>query len=287
MRTNRTNRWIWFAAGLVAAGLSLPAVSSAQGPVTSYPFPSNNSMTAGDSRQTNVAVQENYLGQMLGDPKEEAAYQAFHKADEPAKKIKLGNAFLAKYPADRYAEAVYEELAQAYYEKQDLPGFYTFSDKGLSLFPNDVHLLALTGWVIPRAYKHDDPDGDKRLDKAVAYEKHALAAIGALPKPDGVSNQEFDRYKTGEAAIAHSGLGLVYFRQHQFEDSAKELQAATSTAAKPDQTDYYVLGADFENLNQHKEAADAFNHCAQIAGGLQGNCKKFSDDAAKEAAQAK
>lgn len=124
---------MWLAAGLMSACLSIPAVSSAQG---TQP-PAYTSMTENDGRQANVEMTEAYLRQNLGDPKEIAAYQAFHKVTEQDadKKIKLGNSFLAKYPSDHYSEAVYEELTQTYYDKKDLASFYTYSDKGLSLLP--------------------------------------------------------------------------------------------------------------------------------------------------------
>lgn len=114
--------------------------------------PDDQPLSQTDSIRAAEEIDTANLRQHLGSPKEEAAYQEFSKASEDAKKIKLGNAFLAKYPGDRYSEAVYEVLAQAYYNRKDLANFYTYSDKGLSLFPDDVHLLALTGWVIPRAF---------------------------------------------------------------------------------------------------------------------------------------
>ena len=77
---------------------------------------------------------------------------------------------------------VYEELCQTYYDKKDLASFYTFSDKGLSLFPDDVHLLALTGWVIPRAFTPDEPGADQKLDKAESEARHALDVIGKTGK---------------------------------------------------------------------------------------------------------
>jgi tetratricopeptide (TPR) repeat protein len=227
------------------------------------------------------------LQQHLGDPKEEAAYQAFYKADEDAKKIKLGNAFLAKYPGDRYSEAVYEELAQAYYNRKDLANFYTYSDKGLSLFPDDVHLLALTGWVIPRAFTPDEPDGDKKLDKAETSERHALDLMGTMAKPDVFTDEQFVQFKTGESAVAHSGLGLIYFRREKYDESAKELQMAIPGEANPDQTDLFILGADLENLSRFKEAADAFNRCAQMAGTMQDRCKEYAGVAQKNAGEAK
>jgi len=280
------NRWVWLAAGLLLAGLFLPAVSSAQaGPPTSNP--SDNQLTRLDSTRASEEIQDKYLRQGLGDPREEASYQAFHKATDADKKIKLGNAFLAKYPGDRYSESVYEELSQTYYDKKDLASFYTYSDKGLSLFPDDVHLLALTGWVIPRAFTPDEPDADKKLDKAESDERHALDVISKMVKPEALPDEQFAQFKAGETAVAHSGLGLIYFRREKYDESAKELQLAIPGEANPDQTDLFVLGADYENLSQFKEAADAFNRCAQIAGGMQDRCRQYASSALKQANDSK
>ncbi|MGA8766117.1 MAG: hypothetical protein WB559_03780 [Candidatus Acidiferrales bacterium] len=269
----------------MSASLFLPAVSNAQGQTN----PMDNQLTRSDSNRASEQMETAYLRQTLGDPREEAAYQAFHKASEqdPDKKIKLGDAFLAKYPKSRYSADVYEELCQTYYDKKDLSGFYTFSDKGLSLYPDDVHLLALTGWVIPRAFTPDEPGADQKLDKAESEAKHALDVIGKLEKPATLPDDQFALYKRGESAIAHSGLGLVYFRREKYDESAKELQMAIPGEAIPDQTDLFILGADFQNMSRFKEAADAFNRCAQIAGGMQDRCKQYASDAMKRAAEAK
>lgn len=282
------NRCMWLTAGLMAAGLFLPVVSHAQaGQTGTTSSPMSNPLSRTDAIRANERIDDAYLRQTLGDPKEQAAYQAFYKASEDAKKIKLGNAFLAKYPGDRYSEAVYEELAQAYYNRKDLANFYTYSDKGLSLFPDDVHLLALTGWVIPRAFTPNEPDGDKKLDKAETYERHALDLMGKMTKPDVFTDEQFTQFKTGESAVAHSGLGLIYFRREKYDESAKELQTAIPGEANPDQTDLFILGADLENMSRFKEAADAFNRCAQITGMMQDRCKEYASVAQKNAGEAK
>ena len=290
MRLSRMSRCIWLTAGLMAAGLFLPAVLHAQAGQAnrgSASGPTSNPLSVTDGARANDAIDDAYMRQTLGDPKEEKAYQEFYKASEDAKKIKLGNAFLSKYPSDRYSEAVYEELAQAYYNRKDLADFYTYSDRGLSLFPDDVHLLALTGWVIPRAFTPDDPNGEKNLVKAETYEKHALDVMGTMTKPDVFTPEQFVQFKTGESAVAHSGLGLIYFRREKYDESAKELQVAIPGEANPDQTDLFILGADLENLSRFKEAADAFNRCAQIAGMMQDKCKEYSIVAQKNAGEAK
>jgi tetratricopeptide (TPR) repeat protein len=227
------------------------------------------------------------LRQALIDPKEEAAYKRFHNAPEPAKKIQLGKDFINQYPNGYYLETVYAELADTYYAKQDLADFYSYSDQGISRFPDDVSLLAMNGWVIPRAYNRDDPDADKKLDRAENYEKHAIEVMEGLQKPINMSDQQFSEYKNEELAIAHSGLGLVYFRRSDYENSAKELQAAIATGAAPDPTDFYVLGADLESLDRYQEAADAFKRCGDMAGSLQDACKQAADSAQKHTAQTK
>jgi tetratricopeptide (TPR) repeat protein len=274
------------AAAFLAASM-FSGVSLAQG--TTNAGAVSNSMTTMDGRQAEQSMKEQYLRQGLGDPKEEAAYQAFHKAGEDTgdKKIHLGLTFLAKYPTDRYTEAVYEELSQAYYNRKDLPSFYMYSEKGLSLFPDDVHLLALSGWVIPRAYDAHESDADKKLERAEAYEKHALDLIDKMQKPDGLTANQFAEFRTGELAVVHSGLGLVYFRREQYDTSEKELEIATKNEPTPDPTDLYVLGADLANLSRYQEAADAFNRCAQIAGSVQDNCKKYAADATQRASESK
>ena len=285
MKSKYSNPCVGLAVGLLTACLSFPMAAAAQGSTSS---PQSNPLTQMDGRQANNEITDAYLRQFQGDPKEEAAYQAFHKANEDSeKKIKLGNAFLAKYPSDRYSEAVYEELTQTYYDHRDLADFYAYSDKGLALFPDDVHLLALHGWVIPRAFTADEPDADKKLDKAEADERHALDVLSKMEKPATLTDEQFTEFKTGETAVAHSGLGLVYFRREHYGESAKELQTAIPGEAKPDATDLFILGADFVNMRQFKEAVDAFNRCAQIPGSMQDRCKQYASAALKQAGEAK
>ncbi|HEX4004522.1 MAG TPA: tetratricopeptide repeat protein [Candidatus Acidoferrales bacterium] len=285
MRSLLPNSGISFGAILLAAALLLPVTSVAQAP----PRPANDSLTQVNAGQATHDFDEKDLDQNLGDPKEDSAYHAFQKvpAADADKKIKLGQAFVNKYPKDRYTQTIYDEVAQVYYAKQDLNDFYAWTDKGLSVFPDDVSLLTLTGWVIPRGYKPDDPDGDKRLDKAEAEEKHAMQLIDGLQKPGAMSEQSFSQYKAGETAVVHSALGLIYFRREQYDQSAKEMQESMTGEASPDPTDLLVLGADFQNLSRFKEAADAFNRCAQVPGNFQATCKQQADNSLKMAQDSK
>lgn len=138
--------------------------------------------------------------------------------------------------------------------------------------------------MIPRAFSADDPNGDKKLDKAHSQEKHAPDMLGKMNKPANFTDQQIAEFKAGESAEADSGLGHVYFRREKYDNFSKELQTAVAGEANRDQTDLFVLGADCENLRQFKEAVDIFNRCAQIAGPMQDRCKQLASSALKQAA---
>jgi tetratricopeptide (TPR) repeat protein len=108
-----------------------------------------------------------------------------------------------------------------------------------------------------------------------------------MKAPNSMTDDQFTAYKKQVLAMAHGTLGLIYFRQSKFQDSVTELQIAAENSAAPDPTDYLVLGADYQNLSEFKDAADAFNHCAQINGPLQSGCKQYADSSTKQSAQAK
>jgi tetratricopeptide (TPR) repeat protein len=244
-------------------------------------------MSGTDSMQTELHMLTDVQRQGT-DRKEENAYKAFYnEKDELAKKIQLGQTFLQKYPKSPLAEAVDAGLMNAYVAKQDWKDVYASADSALALKPDDVDVLTTIGWVIPHVYQPDDPNASADLDKAEAYEKHAIEVMATMPKPSHLSDAQFATAKAQKSAQAHSALGLVYYRREDFANSAKELEKAMQGEPNPDATDLYVFGMDLENLKRYDEAADAFDRCAQATGGLEDACKQNADVAKRQSAQSK
>ena len=240
-----------------------------------------------DSHQTDLRLYTDVQRQTNENPEETAAYKAFYNADEPAKKIELGKAFLHKYPKSYLDEPVDVGLMNAYYANQDWKDVYSTADSALALKPDDVYVLTTVGWIIPHVYQPDDPDAGKLLDTAEQYSKYAIDVIPKMDKPPHTTDEQFAAIKAQSAMRAHSALGLVYFRRNDFENSAKELEQSTPSTATPDQTDLYVLGVDYENLKRFADAADAYNRCGQIAGFLQDHCKQSAAAAKAQVPQSK
>jgi tetratricopeptide (TPR) repeat protein len=220
------------------------------------------------------------------DPEEEAAYKAFYdvKTENADQRIKLGEAFLQKYPTSKYTQHVYAGLTNAYYGKEQYDKMYAAADKTLALAPDNVDVLVLVGWVIPHNYDPNDLEAERRLDKAEGYLTHAIALLPSLTKPDNMTEDQFNKVRTENTAMAHSGLGLVYFRQQKVEKSAAELALAVKGSAKPDPVDYFVLGRDLQALKRYSDSADAYTKCAQVPSGVQATCKQRADDVKKLAA---
>jgi tetratricopeptide (TPR) repeat protein len=220
------------------------------------------------------------------DPAEEAAYQQFAnlKADDYDQQIQQGEVFVKKYPHSGYNEVVYSRLTTAYYQKQQLDKMYDAGEKALVIDPNNVQVLVLVGWVIPHNIDPNDPATESRLQKSEIYEKRALQILPTLVKPASLTDEQFTRAKAEDESMAHSGLGLAYFREQKADDSLKEMQLATNTD-KPDPVDLFIMGIDLDNLKRYSDAAQAFDRCAQIPGVMQDRCKAQETKAKGEAAQ--
>jgi tetratricopeptide (TPR) repeat protein len=219
----------------------------------------------------------------LGDKDQVAAYKAFSKEQEPAKKIQLGNKFLEKYPKSPLVERIDVGLMYAYHAQQDWKNTYRLADNALALQPDDVDVLTTVAWTIPHVYSPNDPDPDQELNKAETYAKHTIELLAKLSRPPDLNDAQFAASKAKRSFQAHSALGLVYFRREDYDNSAKELEQSTKGNSTPDQTDLYVLGVDLQNSNRYGEAADAFRGCSQIVGALQDQCKQNADLAKRQA----
>jgi tetratricopeptide (TPR) repeat protein len=220
-------------------------------------------------------------GPVKADPIEEASYKAFLKVkpENTDKLVELGDAFVQKYPAGRYTEAVYSLLSTAEYQAQDFKKMDEYADKALALNPDDVTVMVFVGWVIPHS---NDPSAE--LGKAERYEKRVLELLPTLEKPAGMTQEEFATAKSQYESQAHSGLGLVYYQRQDFENAVAEMKKSTSGASHPDPADYFVMADSLDKLDRYSDAALAFRQCAAIPSSQQALCKDMAETARKEAA---
>ena len=272
---------------LVVCGIALSESALAQMGPQSAVGSTGNSQQNLNSQQWILRMGDVQVDTARISSKEMSAYKAFYAAQDVDQRIHLGQSFVQKFPSSVLLGAVHAEMVRMYFTKQDWVNFHASADKALDANPDNVDVLTTVGWVIPHAYNPSDPNGKNDLDRAERYEKHAIELIGKMSKPKGITDAQFSTFKAQELTEAHSGLGLVYFRRQDFDESVKELQQATQTASAPDPADMYALGAGLFNLKRYNEAVVAFAKCAEAPNDLQEVCKQKLDDAKKAAGQLK
>jgi tetratricopeptide (TPR) repeat protein len=219
------------------------------------------------------------------NPEEDAAFKAFDAMPltDGDKRIKAGEEFVQKYPQSRYLPPVYSVLVKLYLQANEIQKMQDVGEKDVALAPNDVQTLAILGQTLPRAWNPKMPNAAAQLDKAEKFAKSAIELTPTIPKPDGLTDEKFATAKNQTLAMAHGGLGLVYFRRGKYAEAIPEFEesAKVDPDPQPDPVIYYVLGIAEEKTSHFDGAVAAFTKCASIPGSLQPTCKSGVDEAKK------
>lgn len=219
------------------------------------------------------------------NPEEDAAFKAFEAMPltDGDKKTKAGEDFAQKYPQSRYLPPVYSMLVKLYLQANEVQKMQEVGEKDVALAPNDVQTLAILGQTIPRAWNSGMPNAALQLDKAEKFSKSAIELTPTITKPDAMSDAQFSLAKNQTLAMAHSGLGLVYFRRGKFAEAIPEFEESAKVDPSPeaDPVNFYILGISDERTSHFDAAVAAFTKCSTIPGGLQETCKGKIDEAKK------
>lgn len=222
------------------------------------------------------------------DPQEEADQKALFAL--PAADAKMiaekGEEFVKKYPESRYNGAVYSKLAAAYLQLGDVDKLTVAGEKALELNPNNVDVLAMLAYAIPRKADSQQLDFQPKLQKAERYAKQTIEVLSTLTKPEQLTEEDFTKAKNEKAAMAHSGLGVIYLHRQQFPDMVSEMEQAVAMSSRTDPVDLYLLGLAYEGAKRPADAVTAYEKCSAIPGQMQGTCNGRAATAKKAAAAA-
>src|ERR1700747_512622 len=161
---------------------------------------------------------------------------------DPAHLIEVGEGFLAKYPMSIYAGAVYSELASAYLNTNQPDKMVTAGSKAVEINPDNVDVLPLLAWAIPRRITAQTPDAAQQLAKAQDYAKHGIQLLTTMPKPEEMDDAAFTKAKNEKLAMCHDGMGAAEGKTGKYGDAMAELNQSVELSATPDPVDFYLLG---------------------------------------------
>src|SRR6201998_3882229 len=199
---------------------------------------------------------------------------------DPAHLIEVGEGFLTKYPMSIYAGAVYSELAAAYLNTNQPDKMVTAGSKAVEINPDNVDVLPLLAWAIPRRVTAQTPDAAQQLAKAQDYAKHGIQLLTTMPKPAEVDDAAFTKAKNEKLAMCHDGIGVAEVKTGKYDDAIAELNQSVELSATPDPVDFYLLGAPTQPRSHFTDSIAAFAKCS-TAGPLQAQCKSGLDETKK------
>ena len=200
---------------------------------------------------------------------------------DPAHLIEVGEGFLTKYPMSIYAGAVYSELAAAYLNTNQPDKMVTAGSKAVEINPDNVDVLPLLAWAIPRRVTAQTPDAAQQLAKAQDYAKHGIQLLTTMPKPEEMDDAAFTKAKNEKLAMCHDGIGVAEVKTGKYDDAIAELNQSVELSATPDPVDFYLLGVANQQTSHFTDSIAAFTKCS-TAGPLQTQCKSGLDDVKKK-----
>ncbi len=284
------SKGIWAAVFLVAGMLCTKSVraQTQSTPPTSTPPASTPAQGDKDKGVAPLTMDAGSTGVAMQPPvnaEEDAAIKVFRDAplSDMPKKLKLGDDFLTKYPQSRYRAEVYSWQVKGYMASGQIEKMGVAGEKELELAPNDAQTLAILGSMLPRSMPPSMTEEQKQklLAEAENFSKRALELAPTLPKPTGITDEQFIAAKNQIQAMAYGGLGLVAFRRAKYTEAIPNLEQSAKLDPNPDPVNYFLLGVSNEKASHFEDAIAAFTKCAAIQNSLQTTCKAGIDEAKK------
>ena len=169
---------------------------------------------------------------------EDAAVKAFQAmpSDRSAKKIAAGEDFLTQVSGKPVPpDGVFRAGVCIYPDGQRADKALEVGDKEVALKPDDVQTMAILSQTIPRAMNAEySGAGQSMLAKAETYAKRAIEITPThRASRKDMADQNFVVAKNETLAMAHSGLGLVYFRRGKFNEAIPELEQSVKIDPNP------------------------------------------------------
>lgn len=194
---------------------------------------------------------------------EYSLYATALQTPDPRKKIELGDALEKLNPQSQYLPQVAPYRFLAYQQTGDKEKAVAIAEKVLEKDQtNEDMLLAAADYYLN---KNDNA-------KVLAYSGKLVEVMSAKPKPEGVSDADWEKKKTLTLGLAHWMTGISYSNQSKWAETDKSMRQALPLVKGNEQllaVAYFHLGlANF----QMKNIVDAikFNQaCAAIKSPVQ------------------
>ena len=187
-----------------------------------------------------AAPQQPQQKKEIKDPAEYNAYVGAVQQSDPNAKLAGLESFLQQYP-NSVMKVDALELLMATYEQANNPAkTMDTANRLLQVDPNNLRALALLTFTDRRKAEQGGPDAAQSLQQAAQYAQKGLQALQTAPKPEGMSDADWQKLKTQTSVIFNGAAGLAALQNKDYVAAQQHLQEAVK--ANPNNlTDVYPL----------------------------------------------
>jgi hypothetical protein len=161
----------------------------------------------------------------IKDPAEYNAYVGAVQASDPQAKISGLEAFLQQYPNSVMKTDALELLMASYQQTNKPDKMMETSQRLLQADPNNLQGLALMAYT-KRAQAEANQNPQQNLADAAQFGQKGIDALKTAPKPDGMSDADFDKRKQAMAAIFNGAVGINALQGKNYPVAQQSLRAA-------------------------------------------------------------
>jgi tetratricopeptide (TPR) repeat protein len=187
-------------------------------------------------------------------------YNGAYQSKDAAKRAGLLARFAQLFPDSPYANTALGVAATSYQQAQNPVKMLEVANGLLAKDPENLGMLLL----LSDYYS----EKGEQLDKAEAYAKKAIAVLGKAPKPEGVSDEQWQQQTTLQKGLALSALGQVNMEKKDNAQAIVNLRMAApllKSNAGSYARNQYRLGFALLNLKKVPEAKEALTQAASVS----------------------
>ncbi len=200
---------------------------------------------------------------------EYSLYAAVLQTTDPQKRIMLSEALQQRNPNSQYMPQVNPLLFLAYRQAGQNDKAVELAEKVVAKETSDEDMLL----VLADSYLQKK----KEPEKVHAYSEKIVELMNSKPKPEGVSEADWNNRKSLFLGLAHYMSGKLYFEQNNMAQSDKELREALPLVAgnTPVKAEaLFYLGVANYKLEKIQDAVNYFKACSAVKSPFQAESNK-------------
>ncbi len=181
------------------------------------------------------------------------AYQAAANEKDPQQRIKLLDDFVAKFPNSTLLSYAYHVYYTTYNELKNYPKTLEYADRELTfgdkLDPGTrLEALYIRALAFHGSFNEKASDAKQQAERAHAAALEGLKVLNQLPKPAGVTDEQFAQNKKGPTALFNYTAGFASLQVKDYKAAIDSFKAAL--AANPDDAvTYFRMGVAFLQMD--------------------------------------